>query len=95
MTDHDFTEQNLPIQDVPGLYRPGIYRILVVGRLSEGWAGNFGDMAVSVDLSQSGQPITKLIGPVPDQAGLFGLLDYIRDLGLPLISVEYLPALDN
>jgi len=37
-----------------------------------------------------GHPVTELTGVVPDQSALFGLLCHIRDLGLPLVSVEYL-----
>ena len=31
---------------------------------------------------------TTLIGPVPDQAGLYGILNRLRDLGVPLVSVN-------
>jgi hypothetical protein len=34
---------------------------------------------------------TVLLGPVIDQAALYGLLRKIRDLGLPLISVTQDP----
>jgi len=35
---------------------------------------------------------TLLVGPVPDQAALHGLLAKIRDLGLPLLSVKRVEA---
>lgn len=35
--------------------------------------------------------VTELSGTVPDQSALLGLLCHIRDLGLPLISVEFIP----
>jgi hypothetical protein len=35
--------------------------------------------------------VTELTGTVSDQSALFGLLCHIRDLGVPLLSVEYLP----
>jgi hypothetical protein len=41
-------------------------------------------------VSQDGdKSITELTGTVPDQPALFGLLCHIRDLGLPLVSVEF------
>jgi hypothetical protein len=33
-------------------------------------------------------PVTVFTGPVADQAALYGLISRMRDLGLPLISVE-------
>lgn len=34
--------------------------------------------------------VTVLTGTVHDQAGLFGLLSFVRDRGAPLISVSFL-----
>lgn len=34
--------------------------------------------------------VTTITGTVRDQAGLFGLLSYVRDLGAPLVSVEWI-----
>jgi hypothetical protein len=39
-------------------------------------------------ITRQGDDETLLTGPVPDQAALHGLLAWIRDLGLPLLSVE-------
>ena len=33
---------------------------------------------------------TVLTGPIPDQAALYGLLNRLRDLGIPLLSVNRL-----
>ena len=38
-------------------------------------------------LTHEGAGITVIHGPVADQAALHGLLNKVRDLGLPLISV--------
>jgi hypothetical protein len=35
--------------------------------------------------------MTVITGTVKDQAALFGLLSFIRDLGVALISVNYMP----
>jgi hypothetical protein len=41
---------------------------------------------MSITLEEDGA--TLLSGPVPDQPALYGLLRKVRDLGLPLVSVN-------
>ena len=41
---------------------------------------------MTITLAENGE--TLLIGPVIDQAALYGLLKKVRDLGLPLVSVN-------
>ena len=64
--------------------KQGIYQIRVKGTLDELWADWFDGFS----LIPQGDDETLLIGPVADQAALHGLLSKIRDLGLPLLSVE-------
>ena len=56
----------------------------VAGRLDAHWAGWFDGFTLT------GEPdgTTTLTGAVTDQAQLHGLLAKIRDLGLPLVSLE-------
>jgi hypothetical protein len=68
--------------------QPGIYRIKIQGRLSEGALRRFDEMAVSIEPNATGMPITVLEGQITDQAALHGIVSRIRDLGLPLILVE-------
>ena len=70
------------------LDQPATYRVKVRGRLDDGWSAWFGDLAVTAVCSEDGTAITTLTGTVCDQAALHGLLARIRDLGLPLLSVE-------
>ncbi len=63
---------------------PTLYEIRLKGHLEARWADRFGNMTMT--LTENGQ--TLLTGPVLDQAALYGLLKKIRDLGLPLISVN-------
>ena len=67
----------------PGAGRPVHYEIRVRGVLDRHWSGWFDGLQVSSDAS--GQ--TLIAGPVVDQA-LHGLLARVRDLGLPLLSVQ-------
>jgi hypothetical protein len=64
------------------------YEIRVQGRLGPEWSGWLGDMAIS--LAPNGE--TVLNGPVSDQAALYGILIKIRDLGIPLLSVQPVSA---
>jgi hypothetical protein len=70
-----------------GLDQPAAYRIIVQGELDEDWSDWLSNLAIQV---QDG--MTTLCGTVSDQPALHGLLVKIRDLGLPLISVEHLPG---
>jgi hypothetical protein len=65
-------------------YELGIYEIRLKGHLADRWAGWFGGLTIT--LEDSGD--TLLTGPVVDQAALHGLLKKVRDLGIPLISVN-------
>ncbi len=63
---------------------PLTYVIKVQGCLGDDWAEWFGGLELTTDE----QGCTVLTGPIPDQAALYGLLARLRDLGLPLVSVE-------
>ena len=65
-------------------YEPGLYEIRIKGHLADRWAGWFGDLTIT--LEEDGN--TLLTGPVVDQAALYGLLRKVRDLGMPLLSVN-------
>ena len=64
----------------------GAYVIRLSGQLDARWAAWFDGMTVSAE----GDATTVISGPVGDQAALHGILQRVRDLGLPLISVERL-----
>jgi hypothetical protein len=64
--------------------RQTVYQIRVKSHLGSGWTEWF--EGLSITLQENGD--TLLTGPVVDQAALFGLLRKVRDLGMPLISVN-------
>jgi hypothetical protein len=64
--------------------QPMIYQIRLEGQLDDQWTDWFSSLTIT--LEENG--ITLLTGPVADQAALFGLLKKIRDLGLPLVSLN-------
>jgi hypothetical protein len=61
-----------------------VYQIRLKGHLSHQWANWFDGLTIT--LQEDGN--TLLTGPVIDQAALHGLLKKVRDLGMPLISVD-------
>lgn len=69
-------------------HRPGSYDIRVLGHLDLHWAERFG----VPELIHEADGTTLLRGVAPDQAALHGLLQRVRDLGVPLISVILIPA---
>ncbi len=79
---------------IPGLRldRPAIYCIKVQGRIDESWANWFGAVRMWVTQEVDQPPVTTMIGEVIDQAALHGWLSRLRDLGLPLLLVEYQPG---
>jgi hypothetical protein len=68
----------------PGPGQPIVYQIRIRGQLHCEWTDWFGGMAVTPE--DNGD--TLLTGPVVDQAALYGLLKKVRDLGMPLVSVN-------
>jgi len=61
-----------------------VYEIRLKGHLGRQWADWFEGLTIT--LEEDGN--TLLTGLVLDQAALHGLLKKVRDLGMPLISVN-------
>jgi hypothetical protein len=64
--------------------QPQVYQIRINGHLSQQWMDWFDGLIIT--LEEDGD--TLLTGRVADQAALHGLLKKVRDLGLPLVSVN-------
>jgi len=62
---------------------PGRYEIRLKGHLDSRWTAWFDGLTLTHDSDGT----TIIHGPVADQAALHGLLQKVRDLGLPLVSV--------
>lgn len=54
------------------------------GHLDDRWSDWLGGLTVQRQEDET----TVLVGPVIDQAALHGVINRIRDLGLPLLSVQ-------
>jgi hypothetical protein len=62
---------------------PVDFKIIVKGKLGDQWSDWYTGMTIESD-----GDLTILTGTHIDQSALHGLLVRIRDLGLPLLSVE-------
>ena len=61
----------------------GRYEIRLKGHLESRWAAWFDGLSIANESDGT----TIIHGPVADQSALHGLLQKVRDLGLPLVSV--------
>ena len=64
--------------------RHEVYQIVIKGHLDHEWSEWFDGLTIT--LMDSGETI--LSGPIVDQTALHGVLIKIRDLGLPLLSLN-------
>ena len=83
MTEDHARQENPP--------EAGRYEIRLRGRLDARWATWFDELSLSTESGGT----TVLRGPVADQAALHGLLQKVRDIGLPLISVTHVDPEGN
>ncbi len=74
------TERQASTPDHP---ESGRYEIRLTGHLDAHWTAWFDGLTVS----HEGDGTTVIGGPIADQAALHGVLQRVRDLGLPLVSV--------
>jgi len=64
--------------------QPLVYQIRIKGHLGRQWTNWFGGLTIT--LEDNGE--TLLTGSVVDQAALHGLLKKVRDVAMPLLSVN-------
>ena len=65
--------------------------IRVKGRIDEHWSTWLADLTVA----HTDQGETVLTGVLADQAALYGVIARVRDLGLPLLSVNHVEVDDS
>ena len=75
------SDTNVTTEDDQG---PERYEICLKGHLDARWADRFEGLS----FTYKNDGTTILTGPVVDQAALHGMLRRVRDIGLPLVSVN-------
>ncbi len=78
---------DVPVRRALGLSTPATYRVQVAGCLDDRWATWFDGLEIERAVER-----TTISGRMSDQSALHSLLARIRDLGLPLLSVEWIPS---
>lgn len=69
---------------------PAVYRVCVEGRIPLDWSDRFMGMNItSSNAAKSGERTT-LVGRLPDQAALAGILNTLYEKEYPVLSVECL-----
>jgi hypothetical protein len=76
------------LEKTPGLGDTGGFEIRTAGHIDDRWSAWF----EGTTLVREADGTTLIRCPSLDQAALHGLLSKVRDLGLPLISVNPIPT---
>ena len=71
---------------------PATYRIIVQGELDFDMGARLAGMSVSRRENEDGDTESILVGRLPDQAALSGVLNALYDLQLPVISADCLES---
>lgn len=72
--------------------QPATYRITVKGHLDDSWSDRLGNMTITPGRLEDRIGITTLTGYVKDQAELFGVLNTLYELHIPLLTVKILTS---
>ena len=70
------------------MHGPAIYRIRVRGRLDDSWSDRIGGMQITETRGEDLQAETILVGRLPDQAALAGILRSLYELHLPVVDAK-------
>jgi hypothetical protein len=76
--------------DLPSMNDPGIYRLLVVGRLGPEWKDRFEGTTIIERTSPDPRGITELTVPTADQSALLGVLGQLSGMQCALLSTALL-----
>jgi hypothetical protein len=72
------------------LLEPAVYRITIQGILDKNWSDYYGGMTIEHEGDPKHDAKSILLGRLPDQSALIGVLNSLHDIGYPILSAEYL-----
>ena len=72
------------------LLEPAVYRIMIQGILDKNLSDYYGGMTIKHEGDPKHDALSILLGRLPDQSALIGVLNSLHDVGYPILSVEYL-----
>jgi hypothetical protein len=70
-----------------GMTIKAVYKIVVKGKLNVDWAEWFNGSNIQIETDQQGNPVTILTCSIKDQSELFGIMNRLNGLNLPLLEV--------
>ena len=70
--------------------RPAVYRIRITGRMDPKWSEWLQGMTISTVEEEGRTAYSELIGSLPDQAALMGVLQQLNNCSISVISMECL-----
>ncbi|HEX6552125.1 MAG TPA: hypothetical protein VF026_05130 [Ktedonobacteraceae bacterium] len=70
------------------LLEPAVYRICIQGILDKNWSDYCGGMTIEHESDPKPYAMTILTGRLADQSALIGVLNWLLDLGCPILAVE-------
>ena len=74
----------------PGMASPATYQITAKGKLDQHWTEWFNGSLIRIEHNIEGNPHTIMTCQVKDQAHLFGILNRLNSLNLPLLQVVFI-----
>lgn len=81
-----------PIRQHMKFSQTATYCITVGGHLDDSWSDRMGGMTIITSSHGDQEVTTTLEGQVRDQAELFGVLNTLYELHIPLLTVKILPS---
>ena len=72
------------------MHDPAVFQVRIQGALDENWSDYFGTQSMSVEVDENEVFTTIFVTHAVDQSALFGLLDHLNALGLPLLALKCL-----